>query len=365
MTTPGQTAPKNSPNDGGNPDPKATPDPKDKGTQDPSGGGSADDNKGGTPDPKAGDFKWREPIVALAGDNAERKALLEGFESFDDMAAALERGRSDDWRELMSGGDSALKKELERYTSPAEAGRALKEAKDRIRSGGASVPAADASPEDWAKFSTENLGRPEKPEDIKVEPKLPDGEELTTDEATIVSAVLGAAHKSGKFGEAHFQDLAQVVVDLLVGGRKEMETRAGAKKTDHEKALRKVWTNDADFKANVGYANAASAALCQQAGVDSVALGDLVLADGTRLGDHEAFARTMAVAGRLLGEDPNLGDDNGGGTSLADLQAQLKAETDKRKGTAKEKAEYDTPEAAKRRADLRGKIDRAKARGRG
>lgn len=333
------------------------------------GGGTDDDDDkgggggGGGEDHKTGDVAWREPIMALAGDNADRKALLEGFATFDDMAAALERGQGgDDWRERMAGGDAKLREELNRYGSEAEAGRALKEAKDRIRSGagGASIPANDASPEDWAKFSTEHLGRPEKAEDIKVEPKLEDGEALTADEATIMAAVLGAAHKSGKFGEAHFQDLSQVVADLLVGGRKEMESRASAKKKEHEAALRKVYTNKADFDEAIGYANSAAAYACQQSGVDPEALAELQLADGTRLGDHELWARALSVLGRERGEDPTLTDNKPGG-SLTELEAQLKAETAKRSGTAKEKAEYDTKEARDRRADLRRKIDRIKA----
>lgn len=376
-------APKKSPEASGDKKEQVTPDPKkgsapDPGADDPKkktpsadddkrGGG--DDNKGGDdkgkPDPKLGDTAWREPIVALAGDNAERKTLLEGFATFDDMAAALERGASsgDDWRADMAGGDDALKKELERYNSPAEAGRALKEAKDRIRKGVAAMPAADATPEEWGKFSSEHLGRPEKVEDIKVEPVLADGDELTDDEAAITAAVLGAAHKSGKFGQVHNQDLAQIVVDLLVGGRKEMEGRTAAKKAAHEKDLRKVWKSDSEFTTNVGYANAAAAAFCSQAGVDPGALAALKLEDGTRLGDHALYAQAMAVAGRQIGEDPIIpDDDNAPGTTLADLEAALKGENAKRNSSKQvERNEYDSEPAKARRAALRAKIDRAKS----
>lgn len=322
-------------------------------------GKKADDAKGGD----AG--KWLEPFLAAAGDNADLKAAFEKFETQDAFKAALEgktAGDPDNWREAMAGGDSELLKELQRYNSAADAGRALTEAKKKAREkGGVTVPPADAPLEARAAFYNEHFGRPEKVEDIKFEPKLPDGEELAEPEAQIVSGVLQAMWKTGNYGQPHMEAMGQIATDLLIGGRKEMEARKEARQAETRAELKKLWGSDKALEENLRYANGHASYLCASVGVDPAELGNLELSDGTRLGDHPLYAQVMAFGGRDRGEDPGVGEDRGGGgASVQELEAELKKESAKRTGTPRERNEYDTPEAAKRRAELRTKIQRAK-----
>jgi hypothetical protein len=317
-------------------------------------GEGGDDDKGG-----AGDGDTDADLAEIAGDDTELLAKLTAYR--DKIKAEAAEAGGEDWRVAMAGGDEKLLARLKRYASPADAGRGLAAAEAAARAkGGVQIPGDDAKPEDVAKFYTDQMGRPEKLEDLKVEPTLPDGEELTDDERNIVAGVMGALWQSGNFGTktGQFQSAAQIVVDMLVGGRAEMAKRMGAAADTTKKALAKAW-GAGDVDKNLKLANAYAGQLCTAAGVDAAALGNLVLQDGTRLGDNELYARAMAVGGRDAGEDLVLIPDDDGGRTAEQLEEDYSKELALANGSAVEKKEYDSAAGKERRAKMLSRLKKA------
>lgn len=339
VTSPtGQDDSQKNDNDGGKKQPK-----NEAGAADEGGKGEDDSDKGG-----AGAGDEDDPTKGGADD---------GGKGDDDQ------GGGDDWRKRLAGDDPDALKRLQRFASEGDVVRSLLAAERKLRSGGqVALPGEGASDEDVAKFYTEHLGRPEKAEDIKVSPTLPEGEELTEQETAVLNGVLGMAHKQGRFGQPQFDAMAQIVVDLLVGGRKEQEKLASSAQKKTEQDLRKTWGGDYDR--NLQLANQYAGMRCEQAGVDPTSLVSLVLADGTRLGDHPLFARVMALGGRDFAEDPMMvpRDDAGGG--LEKMRSDLKELMDKANSKdTRVRREYDSAADTERRRKLREQIARAEAGG--
>lgn len=313
------------------------------GGDDGAGGGGSDDDDG----------KGKKKTEGAADDGAGG----DDDDSGDDGAGGGSDDGDPDWRTEMAGDDKDLLKRLERFSSLADMGRSFKEAERLARAKGVSAPpAADAPLEEKAAFYTQHFGRPEKPEDITVEPSLPDGEQFREEEVTLLKGVLGLAHKSAVFGKDQLDAVAQIVTDMVVGGRKEMEKKAETARADTETALRKAWGKD--YEQNLEFANAYAGMRCKQAGVDPNDLANLRLEDGSLLGDSVLWARVMALGGRDHAEDPllNRGDDRT--DDAGDIRKQLDAEMAKMNGSAAEKKEYATPAAAERRRKLRQALKR-------
>lgn len=315
----------------------------DAGGADDGGDGGSGGDDGGNGDGGSGD-----------GDDPSKAGAKGGEGDAGDQGGS---GDDPDWRDLMAGDDKDLRKRLERFGSIEDVGKSLKEAERLARAKGVSAPpAADAPLEEKAAFYTQHFGRPEKAEDISVEPNLPEGEEFREEEVTLLKGALGMAHQSGVFGKEQLDALAQMVTDMVVGGRQEMGKKVEAARTATETELRKVWGRDYDV--NLEYANAYAGMRCQQAGVKPAELAGLRLEDGSLLGDHPLWARVMALGGRDHAEDPllNRGDDRS--DDAGDLQTKLNAEMAKMNGTAAEKKEYASEAARNRRAKLRQAIKR-------
>lgn len=94
-------------------------------------------------------------------------AALSSFKTPQELVGAL------DWRKNVAGGDEAAVKMLERFSTPADLGKAYREAVTKIRSGELAKPLPkDATPEQVAEWRKGN-GIPEKPEGYFE--KLPNG----------------------------------------------------------------------------------------------------------------------------------------------------------------------------------------------
>src|SRR5262249_39357553 len=158
------------------------------------------------------------------------------------------------------------------------------EKKAREKGGGAiNPPAADASAEDQGAFYTEFFERPKELKDVTVAPTLPEGEEYTDDERSVLQGVVGMMHQAGVFGKKQIEVGAQILTDMLVGGRVEMGKMVTAKQEKTKAALAKAW-GASNVEANLTYANNYAAHLCEEAGVKPEALANLRLQDGSRLG---------------------------------------------------------------------------------
>lgn len=324
------------------------------GDDDSSGGGDDDDKKKKKTPAKASGADDGGDDDSGGGDDDQGGGADDDDAGGDDDSGG---GDDEDWRAQMAGGDEKFLARLTRFASLADVGRSLQAAEKAARAkGGVQPPAADAPVEEKAKFYTEHFGRPAKVEDLRVEPTLPDGEEFQDEEVTLLQGVMGLAHQAGVFGQEQLDVMAQMVTDLVVGGRRELGSRVKATQQKTKAALEKVWGKK-DFQANLNYANAYAAMRCEQAGVEPGALAELRLQDGSRLGDNELYARVMALGGRDHAEDPNMNRDESGG-SVTDLHAELKKEMGLMNGTPAERKEYATPAAAERRKRLREAIKR-------
>ncbi len=85
-----------------------------------------------------------------------------------------------------------------------------------------------------------HFGVPEKPEDYKIEVKMPEGMEIKPEN---IAAFREYAHKVGlpdKFASA----MVQYEADLWVKNKQNLDAKAQAQKTETEAELRKEWTGD-------------------------------------------------------------------------------------------------------------------------
>lgn len=271
----------------------------------------------------------------------------------------------EDWRARMAGGDAETLDELKRYDSEESLARAVVQLKKKLREkGGITLPKADAPVEEKAAFYTEHMGRPEKAEDIKLEVNLPENEALNEGEAATVKQVAELMHKAGVFGAEQIEAGLQMVADLAVGGRKELEEAAGVFRTKAKDALTKLWKRD--FEPNLAMAQNYMAMRCEEAGVDRGELANVRLENGALLGDHPLFLRVMALGGRDHSEDPGMLREEAGGAKAADLKDALDKEMAKRNSNdARERRYYDSAEGKARREKLRKDLKRLSGSGTG
>lgn len=115
--------------------------------------------------------------------------------SADDAAKDDKPGLPDDWREIASGGNEDLKKLADRYGSLSGILKALKEAKDTIRSGKIKQPMPDAKDEkamaEWRKSN----GVPDDPTGYKLPENVT--KRLTDDDKPMLSSYTDYMHKKG------------------------------------------------------------------------------------------------------------------------------------------------------------------------
>lgn len=336
-----------------------------------SGGGGDDDSKkkkpgadGGAGDDGSGDDSKKKKPAAAAGDGegGDGDDGGGGGGGDDDDSGGGDDGSGGDdgdWRVRMAGGDKVLLARLQRFAAEGDVGRSLLAAEKKAREkGGIQLPAADAPLEERAKFYTQHFGRPENVEDIELQPSLPDGEELQEPEVQLLQSVAGRLHQAGIFGNDQIQAAAQLVTDMIVGGRQELTKKVTDSRKVARQQLAKAW-GESNVEANLEYANNYAAMRCEQVGVDPKALATLRLEDGSLLGDNPLWAQIMAAGGRDHAEDPGMLHEKVEG-GVGDLQKQLNTEMAKMNSKdAKERKFYGSEEGKALRNRLRSAIKRA------
>lgn len=202
-----------------------------------------------------------------------------------------------DWRNVpddVEGADE-IRKELARYTTPADAFKSLLHAR-RFASKAVVIPGKDASPEDVAKFRKQ-IGVPDKPEAYAEAMKI-DGLDLERDDnKAVMGAVYAAAHQAN-IPPAALKGFTQAIMGV-VAQQKEAET--GQIKQRVEKAdgtLRQEWGSDYDANSQIG-----SRFMMAAGDKDIAHMLDNAVVDGVPLGEHPAMRRWAAKMGRLYGEN--------------------------------------------------------------
>lgn len=228
---------------------------------------------------------------------------------------------STDWRDKFSGGDAERRKALERYTDEAAYDKAFREtqamARDPKR---VLIPGADADDDVKSNFA-KAVGIPETPDDYKIDLGLGDGEQLADAEMAEVKSIAKMLHEKG--GVNAHPDVVNAASQIYVAMSKEAQARqmaaAETAQAEAKAALEQVWTTPAEFKENVGFAQAG---ITKFFGEESADLLNMQFADGSKLGDRPEFVRAFAEIGRQFGEDPHITEiiSRGGNASEAGLK---------------------------------------------
>lgn len=200
----------------------------------------------------------------------------------------------EDWRSLAAGGDEKTAKLMERYASPTEMAKALRELNVRISKGELKAPLKkDASPEEL-KAWREEQGIPETPD--KYDLTLPDGLVIGDNDKPYVDAYVAALHAENaspavvKAGVAAYMQARQQQVAAIA-------ERDGTQREEVEAELVAEWGHS-DFKRNV-------AAVKSMLGQADSEVADMVLnargPDGRAIANSPKVLRWLAQHARELG----------------------------------------------------------------
>ena len=207
-----------------------------------------------------------------------------------------------DWRKQVAGDDEKRLKALERYPDLASYDKAFRDTQTALRdSGRIKVPGKDATPEEIAEFG-KTLGVPETPDDYEITVKPPEGLEIGEADQAVLKGAVAKLHAKGGFAATpEVANLAhEVYYEMMEEQASQMAAAAEVAKQSTERNLKTDWGSE--FKINMGYANSAIQSYFNADSAEDVL--NWVGADGTRLGDNEAFVRAMTAAGRATSEDP-------------------------------------------------------------
>lgn len=183
---------------------------------------------------------------------------------------------------------------FDRYSTIDAAANALLE-KEQMLSRRVAVPGEDASEEDMARFR-KAMGVPESVEEYDVSSMKPEAytEEEWSSEAvqSVLSPVLAAAHAAG-VNQSGLKAVVDAYMSVSAAGAAEQARQDASWAEAAEEQLRTDWGSD--YKGNM---MAAEQAIASIPGIEN-----LVLKDGSQLGNNPLFIRIAADLGRLRGSD--------------------------------------------------------------
>lgn len=183
---------------------------------------------------------------------------------------------------------------FDRYSTIDAAANALLE-KEQMLSRRVAVPGEDASEEDMARFR-KAMGVPESIEEYDVTSMKP---EAYTDEEwssevvqSVLSPVVAAAHAAG-VNQSGLKAVVDAYMGVSAANAAEQARQDASWAEAAEEQLRTDWGSD--YKGNM---MAAERAIASIPGIEN-----LVLKDGSQLGNNPLFIRIAADLGRLRGSD--------------------------------------------------------------
>lgn len=235
-------------------------------------------------------------------------AALSSFKTPQELVGAL------DWRKNVAGGDDTAVKMFERFASPADLGKAYREAVKKISSGELAKPLPkDATPEQVAEWRKGN-GIPEKPEGYFE--KLPNGLVIGAEDKPMFDAVAAKLHSRNVAPEV-IHDLAEWYYGM------QDEALAKTQKADNDQAtaatdvLRQDW--GADYRANVNIANSFLDSLGPEL---KPMVMDATLPDGSRLFNNVDFMKWIVGQAREINPAAHIVP-AGGDSSINSVQAEI------------------------------------------
>jgi len=226
----------------------------------------------------------------------------------------------EDWRQRIAGEDEKALKRLARYGSPADVGKALLEAQNKLASGkhkqSAEAPPEGASEEELTAWRKEN-GIPETPDGYM--DALPDGLVIGDDDKAILDSFLAQAHATNRSPA----DVAGVM-DWYVGMQEQLaeeQQKADAEfRLGSRDELRDEW--GADYKSNINMISGAFVDAPE--GLRDSIMGAR-MPDGSLLGDNVAAVQWLSGLGRQLNPAAALlpSDGQGGIASIDEEIASI------------------------------------------
>lgn len=225
----------------------------------------------------------------------------------DDKAADADKdkpsGLPENWRELGAGDDKELLAEIKRYGSLKGVFRALKEAKDTIRSGKMKQPMPDPADEkgmaEWRKAE----GIPDDPSGYKLPETVT--KRMTDEDKPLIASFTDYAHKHGARPDVvelgtqwYFDSLEAIEAERIAADTKASE--------DAEESLRSTWGN-AEFKGNLKLAQRFVETI-PGVGKD---WSEARLPNGVRLGDIPEFMEWASDQGRATFGDVTFATSDG------------------------------------------------------
>jgi hypothetical protein len=237
-----------------------------------------------------------ETNVSAGGASPQQAQLLNVQKQIESPQQASEQQQPNtDWRLRVAGDDKELFKQLERYASEADFGKAHVSLRGKLSSGEyRRVPPKDATPEQVAEWRAD-IGLPGAAEDYMADLALPDGTVLSEADKAIMLKFAGAAF-DGNIDKAAFGRMASRYYELQDEGRAAREARDAEFQDAAEETLREAWKG-ADFRRNK---NAIDIMLRKWP--EGLAANFLAgrMADGSRIGDNPVMAQVLAqIAGGL------------------------------------------------------------------
>lgn len=176
----------------------------------------------------------------------ERVEFLKSFDTQDALIDSAQTAQNANWRDPFAGEDTKFKSELERFDTPADMGKAYREARATISSGNLKqAPDENATPEDLAAFRAAN--------NIPAEAKgyldnLPEGLVLGDDDKEIFEDFAGAMHEMNVEPAVMHK-----VIDWYNGFAEDQQDYQAELDNEHhqetEEALRSEWGTD--YRANI------------------------------------------------------------------------------------------------------------------
>jgi hypothetical protein len=254
-----------------------------------------------------------DPKAPVVGD----KPLAAG--GGDDKPIAVPVDWPEDWRDKMSAKDADALKALERYKSPADVAKALREAQKKISSG-QQRPALpkDATEEQIAEFRKE-IGVPDKPEGYL--DALPNGLVIGENDKAIAGSFLAAAHASNMppehVGEAlgWYYTLQEETASAEAQYVKDFRMKS-------QDELRAEWGPEFRGNINSGMALLDTAPVMEDGTPFKNAMMGARLEDGSLMGDHPDFLRW--IVGLASSANPaGFVSPSGSGSQIESVQDEI------------------------------------------
>lgn len=241
-----------------------------------------------TSEPAAWNVDWK----GIVGDDEESLNLFADYKSAADLLNDVKKARTD-WRDLLSGGDENLKKVLDRWTDPVNAGKAYVSLRQKM--GDANYvrkPGPKASPEEVAEFRAA-IGVPEDAKGYKV--NMPEGVTPSDLDKAIIENHIAIAHQTGQTQEQVDANIASYFAGAKLV-QKQTEEAIKQIRAENEDTLRLKW--GPEYR---GHLDLAKRFLNDHmADFGSTDFLELELKNGARVGDFLPFVEWAAQMGRNM-----------------------------------------------------------------